>query len=184
MDILKSGKMDLADEVLAQLDCVVASVHSYMQMERAEMTDRLLAAIENPYVQIIAHPTGRLLLRREPFEYDMEKILDACSKNGVAMECNAYPDRLDLRDIYLRMARDRGVKIVISTDSHSTRNLPYMKYGVTTARRGWIEKRDVINTLPLNDFLAALRPKPGAESRKSVATMSKSAAKPVPKKKG
>jgi DNA polymerase (family 10) len=92
----------------------------------------------------------------------MEKVLDACKKNGVVMECNAYPDRLDLRDVYLRMARDRGVKIVISTDSHSTRTLPYMKYGVTTARRGWIEKRDVINTLPLEDFLGALRAKPGA----------------------
>jgi len=177
VDILKTGKMDLDDEVLAQLDCVVASVHSYMQMDRAEMTERLLAAIENPYVQIIAHPTGRLLLRREPFDYDMEKVLDACRKNGVAMECNAYPDRLDLRDTYLRMARDRGVKIVISTDSHSTRNLPYMKYGVTTARRGWIEKRDVINTLPLNDFLAALRPKPGAYSAKNAAPKS------APKKK-
>ena len=164
VDILKSGKMDLDDEVLAQLDCVVASVHSYMQMDRAEMTERLLAAIENPYVQIIAHPTGRLLLRREPFDYDMEKVLDACRANGVVMECNAYPDRLDLRDVHLRMARDRGVKIVISTDSHFTGTLPYMKYGVTTARRGWIEKRDVINTLPLNDFLAALRPKPGAKA--------------------
>jgi DNA polymerase (family X) len=174
VDILKSGKMDLDDEVLAQLDCIVASVHSYMQMDRAEMTERLLAAIENPYVQIIAHPTGRLLLRREPFDYDMEKVLDACRKNGVVMECNAYPDRLDLRDVYLRMARDRGVKIVISTDSHSTRTLPYMKYGVTTARRGWIEKRDVINTLPLDDFLAALRPKPGAH---------KVAAQSAPKKK-
>jgi DNA polymerase (family 10) len=179
VDILKSGQMDLADEVLAQLDCVVASVHSYMQMERAEMTERLLAAIENPYVQIIAHPTGRLLLRREPFDYDMEKVLDACRKNGVAMECNAYPDRLDLRDTYLRMARDRGVKIVISTDSHSTRNLPFMRYGVTTARRGWIEARDVINTFPLNDFLAALRPKPGA----TAPSVPKSVPKAAPRKK-
>lgn len=183
VDILKTGKLDLDDEVLAQLDCVVASVHSFMKMDRAEMTERLLAAIENPYVQIIAHPTGRLLVRREPFEYDMEKILDACSKNGVVMECNAYPDRLDLRDTYLRMARDRGVKIVISTDSHSTRNLPFMKYGVTTARRGWIEKRDVINTLPLNDFLATLRPKPGAHSAEKPASEEKTAAKPAPRKK-
>ena len=91
MDILKNGTLDLDDEVLAQLDVVVASVHSYMNMERAEMTDRILAAIENPYTQIIAHPTGRLLLRREPFDYDMEKILDAAAKHGVVMECNAYP---------------------------------------------------------------------------------------------
>jgi DNA polymerase (family 10) len=183
VDILKTGKMDLNDEVLAQLDCVVASVHSYMQMDRAEMTERLLAAIENPYVQIIAHPTGRLLLRREPFDYDMEKVLDACRTHGVVMECNAYPDRLDLRDVHLRMARDRGVKIVISTDSHSTRTLPYMKYGVTTARRGWIEKRDVINTLPLNDFLAALRPKPGATPRSNSAGAEKPAPKSQPKRK-
>ena len=124
------------------------------------MTERILAAIENPYTQIIAHPTGRLVLRREPFDYDMEKILDAAAKNGVAMECNAYPDRLDLKDVHLRMAKQRGVKIVISTDSHRANQLAFMKYGVITARRGWIEKKDVINTLPLAEFLAALRPKP------------------------
>ena len=161
VDILKSGKLDLDNEVLAQLDVIVASVHSYMRMERDEMTERMLAAIENPYTQIIAHPTGRLLLRREPFDYDMGKILDACRKNGVAMECNAYPDRLDLRDVHLKMARERGVKVVISTDSHSTRHLPLMRYGVQVARRGWLEKKDVLNTLPLDQFLAALRPKPG-----------------------
>ncbi|HXQ26199.1 MAG TPA: DNA polymerase/3'-5' exonuclease PolX [Candidatus Acidoferrales bacterium] len=165
VDIKKDGSLDLEDEVLAELDVVVASVHSYMNMERAEMTDRLLAAIENPYTQIIAHPTGRLVLRRDPFEYDMERILDAAAKHGVAMECNAFPDRLDLKDVHLRMAKQRGVKIVISTDSHSTRHLLYMKYGVETARRGWIEKKDVINTLPLDQFLAALRPKPHAAKK-------------------
>jgi DNA polymerase (family X) len=167
VDILKSGKLDLDDEVLAQLDVVVASVHSYMNLDRAAMTERLLAAIENPYAQIIAHPTGRLLLRREAFDYDMEKILEAAKAQGVAMECNAYPDRLDLKDIHLRMAKARGVKVVISTDSHTTTNLKFMKYGVTTARRGWIEKKDVINTLPLNEFLAALRPKPNAAPAKA-----------------
>ncbi|MGH9712291.1 MAG: DNA polymerase/3'-5' exonuclease PolX [Candidatus Acidiferrales bacterium] len=167
VDILKNGSLDLDDEVLAQLDVVVASVHSYMNLESAEMTDRLLAAIENPYTQIIAHPTGRLVLRREPFHYDMEKILDAAKKHGVAMECNAYPDRLDLKDVHLRMAKERGVKIVISTDSHTTANLLYMKYGVETARRGWIEKGEVINTLPLEHFLAALRPKPHAAKPKA-----------------
>jgi DNA polymerase (family X) len=161
-DILKDGKLDLDNEVLAQLDVVVASIHSYMNLTRAEMTDRLLAAIENPYTQIIAHPTGRLIMRREPYEYDMEKILDAAKKHGVAMECNAYPDRLDLNDVHLRMAKQRGVTIVISTDSHSTTHLPFMKYGVLTARRGWLEKKDVINTLPLNEFIASLRPKPTA----------------------
>jgi len=150
--------------VLAQLDVVVASVHSYMNLERSAMTERLLAAIENPYLQIIAHPTGRLLLRRDPFEYDMERVLDAARANGVAMECNSYPDRLDLKDTYLRMAKDRGVKIVISTDSHSTGNLEFIRYGVQMARRGWLEKKDVLNTLPLDEFLAALR-KPGANAQ-------------------
>jgi DNA polymerase (family 10) len=164
VDILKDGSLDLDNEVLAQLDVVVASVHSYMNLDRAAMTDRLLAAIENPHTQIIAHPTGRLLLRRDPFDYDMEKILDAAKKHGVAMECNSYPDRLDLKDTYLRMAKERGVKVVISTDSHSTTNLTFMKYGVMTARRGWLEKADVLNTLPVEDFLAALR-KPDRASR-------------------
>ncbi|HEY6905571.1 MAG TPA: DNA polymerase/3'-5' exonuclease PolX [Candidatus Acidoferrales bacterium] len=167
VDIKKNGALDLDNEVLAQLDVVVASVHSYMNLERAEMTDRILAAMENPYTQIIAHPTGRLLLRREPFDYDMEKILDTAAARGIAMECNAYPDRLDLRDVHLRMAKHRGVKIVISTDSHATLHLQMMKYGVITARRGWLEKKDVINTLPLDQFLAALRPKPEAAKPKA-----------------
>jgi len=173
VDILKDGALDLDDEVLAQLDVVVCSVHSYMNLDSAEMTDRILAAIENPYTQVLAHPTGRLVLRRDPFLYDMEKILDAAKKHGVAMECNAYPDRLDLKDVHLRMAKDRGVKIVISTDSHTTTNLKYMKYGVETARRGWIEKKDVINTLPCGEFLAALRPKP--QSGRAKAAKRKSA---------
>jgi DNA polymerase (family 10) len=146
VDILKDGRLDLDDEVLAQLDVVVCSVHSFMSMDREAMTDRLLAAIENPYTQIIAHPTGRLLLRRDPFDYDMEKVLAVAKERGVAMECNAYPDRLDLNDVHLRMARERGVKITISTDSHSTKNLVYMRYGVGMARRGWIEPKDVLNT--------------------------------------
>ncbi len=165
VDILKDGQLDLDDEVLAQLDVVVASVHSYMNLERSAMTERLLAAIENPYLQIIAHPTGRLLLRRDPFEYDMERVLDAARANGVAMECNSYPDRLDLKDTYLRMAKDRGVKIVISTDSHSTGNLEFIRYGVQMARRGWLEKKDVLNTQPLDEFLAALRQKPSANAQ-------------------
>jgi DNA polymerase (family X) len=173
VDILKNGKLDLDGEVLAQLDVVVASVHSYMNLPREAMTERLLAALENPYTQIVAHPTGRIIMRREPFDYDMEKILDAAKKHGVAMECNSYPDRLDLRDVHLRMAKQRGVKIVISTDSHSTTHLPLMKYGVITARRGWLEKKDVINTLSAGDFLAALRPKPTAAGRSSAAKTAK-----------
>jgi DNA polymerase (family 10) len=162
VDILKDGSLDLDDEVLAQLDIVVASVHSYMNLDRAAMTERLLAAIENPYTQILAHPTGRLVLRREAFDYDMEKLLDAAKRHGVAVECNAAPDRLDLKDTHLRMAKERGVKVVISTDAHRTIHLELMKYGVATARRGWLEAKDVINTLPLEKFLAVLRSKPRA----------------------
>jgi DNA polymerase (family 10) len=162
VDILKDGSLDYSDEILAQLDVVVCSVHSYFTLDREAMTDRMLAAIENPYTQIIAHPTGRLLLRRDPFEYDMEKVLSACAKHGVAMECNSYPDRLDLKDVYLRMCKDRGVKVVVSTDSHSATNLTFIRHGVTMARRGWLEPRDVINTLPTEQFLAALRRKPGS----------------------
>jgi DNA polymerase (family 10) len=161
VDILKDGALDYSDEILAQLDVVVCSVHSYFNLDRTAMSERMLAAIENPYTQIIAHPTGRLLLRRDPLDYDMEKILEACAKHDVAMECNSYPDRLDLKDVYLRMCKDRGVKVVISTDSHNTANLSFIRFGVTMARRGWLEKRDVINTLPTAEFLAALRPKPG-----------------------
>src|SRR5262252_1309694 len=166
VDILKDGKLDYSDDILAQLDVVVCSIHSYMNLQAAEMTERMLAAIENPYTQIIGHPTGRLLLRREAFPYNMEKVLNACAQHGVAMECNSYPDRLDLKDVYLRMCKERGVKVVISTDSHSTGNLQYIKYGVLTARRGWLGKADVLNTLPPEQFLAALRPKPGAAKAK------------------
>ena len=169
MDILKTGKLDLDDEVLAQLDVVLVSIHSYMNLERAEMTERILAAIENPYTQIIAHPTGRLVLRRDAYAYDMERVLDAAHEHGVVMECNASPERLDLKDTHLRMAKERGVKIVISTDAHSTRGLLAMRYGVQMARRGWLEKKDVINTLSTEKLLATLRPKPGSIARKSAA---------------
>jgi DNA polymerase (family 10) len=162
VDILKNGKLDLDDEVLAQLDVVLVSIHSYMNMERSEMTERILAAIENPYTQIVAHPTGRLVLHREAYAYDMERIFDAAHQYGVVFECNAAPERLDLKDTHLRMAKERGVKVVISTDAHTTRGLRAMKYGVQMARRGWIEKKDVINTQSLEKLLAGLRAKPGA----------------------
>jgi DNA polymerase (family 10) len=169
VDILKDGSLDYSNEILAQLDVVVCSIHSYFNLDGAAMTERYLAAIENPYTQIIAHPTGRLLLRRDPFDYDMEKVLDACAKHGVAMECNSFPDRLDLKDVYLRMCKERGVKVVISTDSHSAGNLSFIHYGVTMARRGWLEKRDVINTLPTDEFLEALRARSGAAHKKHAA---------------
>jgi len=165
VDILKDGSLDYSDEILEQLDVVVCSIHSYFNLDRAAMTERMLAAIENPYTQIIGHPTGRLLLKRESIDYDMEKVLDACAKYGVAMECNSYPDRLDLKDVYLRMCKERGVKVVISTDSHTAGNLSFIRYGVVMARRGWLEKKDVINTLPTKEFLGALREKPGTKKK-------------------
>src|SRR5579863_3903902 len=180
VDILKNGKLDLDNEVLAQLDVVLVSIHSYMNMERAGMTERILAAIENPYTQIIAHPTGRLVLRRDAYAYDMERILDAAHAAGVIMECNASPERLDLKDTHLRMAKERGVKIVISTDAHSTRGLSTMRYGVQMARRGWIEKTDVINTLSVEKMLAGLREKPGSASngkQRAVAASARSSSK-------
>jgi DNA polymerase (family X) len=167
VDILKTGKLDYSEEILAQLDVVVCSIHSYFNLERAEMTDRMLAAIENPYTQIIGHPTGRVLLRREALDYDMEKVLDACAKHGVAMECNSYPDRLDLKDVHLRMCKEKGVKVVISTDSHNTTNLAFIRYGVTMARRGWLEKKDVINALGVEEFLGALRGKPSGGKKRA-----------------
>lgn len=178
VDILKDGELDYSEQVLAQLDVVVCSIHSYFSLDRASMTARMLACIENPYTQIIGHPTGRLLLRRDELDYDMEKVLNACAKHGVAMECNAYPDRLDLKDVYLRMCKERGVKVVISTDSHDARALANIHYGVTMARRAWLTAKDVINTLPVDQFLAALRPKPGnASARKSVLPVAASASK-------
>jgi DNA polymerase (family 10) len=166
VDMRKDGSLDLDDEVLAQLDVVVASIHSYMNLDASEMTERMLAAIENPYTQIIGHPTGRLILRRDPYEYDMEQVFRAAAKHRVAMECDAYPDRLDLRDVYLRMAKQLGTKIVISTDSHRTDHLAFMKYGVQTARRGWIEKKDVLNALPLPLLLSSLRQGQHSDRRK------------------
>ena len=157
VDILKDGTLDLDNEVLAQLDVVVASVHSYMNLDRAAMTDRLLAAIENPYTQIIAHPTGRLLLRREPFAFDLERIIAEAKRRNIALEINSFPDRLDLREHSARMAKQHGVKLVISTDSHHTKHLEHVKYGVLMARRAWLEKQDVLNTLPAAAFLRALK---------------------------
>jgi DNA polymerase (family 10) len=180
VDVLKNGKLDMDSEVLAQLDVVLVSIHSYMTLDRAEMTDRILAAIENPYTQIVGHPTGRLLLRRDAYAYDVERILDAAKKHGVVMECNASPERLDLKDTHLRMAKDRGVKIVISTDAHSTRGLLAMRYGVQMARRGWLEKKDVINTLNLEGLLAGLRARPASAraNKTSSAAASRESSKP------
>ena len=148
VDILADGDLDLSDDVLAQMDIVIASVHSVFNQEPAKMTDRLLKAIENPNTSLIGHPTGRIQLRRDAYAFDMHAVLTAAAKHKVAMELNSYPDRLDLNDIHLRQAKQRGVKIVINTDSHHTSHMEKIRYGVLQARRAWLTKDDVLNTLP------------------------------------
>jgi DNA polymerase (family 10) len=159
VDILADGALDLDDEVLAQLDIVIASVHTHFAQPREEMTARVLRAIENPYVRILGHPTGRLLLRREPFAIDLPAVFKRASELGVAMEHNAAPERLDLNDHDLRLAKEMGCKIVMSSDSHDSRNLGKMIYGIKQLRRAWLTPADVLNTLGAKEFLAALRPK-------------------------
>ena len=157
VDILAEGELDLSDSVLEQMDVVVASVHSHFQQEPQQMTERLLRAIANPNVSFIGHPTGRVLLRREGYSFDYDKVFAAAAKAGVGMEHNAYPDRLDLRDQHLRMARAKGVKFVINTDSHHTSHMEKMRYGVLQLRRAWLTKNDVLNTLPPAEFARAMR---------------------------
>jgi DNA polymerase (family 10) len=157
VDILAEGDLDLSDEVLAQMDIVIASVHSHFNQEPAQMTERILKVIENPNTCLLGHPTGRLLLRRDAYKLDMDAILKAAAKHKVAMEHNAYPDRLDLNDQHLRLAKQRGVKIVINTDSHHTSHMAMIKYGVLQARRAWLTKDDVLNTLPPERFAKAIK---------------------------
>ncbi|HXZ80833.1 MAG TPA: DNA polymerase/3'-5' exonuclease PolX [Terriglobales bacterium] len=157
VDILADGSLDLSDFVLEQMDLVIASVHSHFNQGPQEMTDRLLKALANPHVSILGHPTGRLLLRRDAYPYDMEAVMAAAAKNRVAMELNAYPDRLDLNDRHLRMAKERGVKTVINTDSHHTSHMEKIRYGVLQARRGWLTKAEVLNTLPVDRFARAMK---------------------------
>ncbi len=157
VDILADGSLDLKDDILKECDVVLASVHSRFNMEEGEMTRRIIKAIGNPHVSILAHPTGRLILEREAYKVNLKEVFQAAIDHGVVLEINAYPDRLDLRDVDARMAKEMGARLVISTDAHSTVQLELMKFGVFTARRGWVEARDVINTLPLPPLLKILR---------------------------
>ena len=153
VDILDAGQLDLDDETLAELDLVVVSVHSKFNMTKADMTQRVVRALRHPRVHVFAHPTGRLLGRREPYPLDMEEVVSVAHDYGVLLEVNAQPDRLDLNDIYCQMARDAGVKLVISTDAHRIAELDNMRYGVDQARRGWCEPADIANTRSLDAFL-------------------------------
>ncbi len=167
VDILADGALDLDDEVLAQLDVVIASVHSRFDQSREEMTARVLRAIENPYVRILGHPTGRQILRREPFSLDLGEVFRRAGRLGVAMEHNAAPARLDLCDRDLRLARELGCKIIINTDAHDTRELSFMAYGIRQLRRAWLSAGEVLNTLGPDEFLSSLRPRPGQGARKA-----------------
>ena len=156
-DILKDGSLDLADDALAELDLVIASVHSHMNLEAAEMTDRLLRALECPHLRILGHPTGRILLHRDPFPFDFERVVAEAVRRGVWLEINASPERLDLSGTLVRTAKSKGARFAISTDAHHPKHLESMRYGVITARRGWLGPSDVMNTLPAKQFAAALQ---------------------------
>jgi DNA polymerase (family 10) len=155
-DILRDGAMDLSENALAELDIVIGSVHSYMNLEAAEMTDRLLRALDSPSMRVMGHPTGRLLLQREGFPFDFEAVATKAAQRGVWLEINASPERLDLYAPLIRSAKQKGVRFTISTDAHHPKHLQSMRFGVTMARRGWLEKGDVMNALPAGEFQAAL----------------------------
>lgn len=157
VDILADGSLDLDEETLAELDVVIAAVHSKFAMTEAAMTERVLSALAHPQVNILAHPTGRLLGKREPYAIDMAKIAKAACDRGILLEINAQPERLDLSDNLVRMARDTGAQFVINTDAHRTSELDFMRYGVDQARRGWCCAKEVANTRPLEDLRAILR---------------------------
>jgi len=156
-DIMKDGTLDLANDALAELDLVIGSVHSHMNLEAAEMTDRLLRALECPQLKVLGHPTGRLLMQRDPFKFDFDRIVVEAVKRGVRFEINASPERLDLNGSLARAAKARGAKFTISTDAHHPKHLHNMGYGVLTARRGWLGTDDILNTLPAEKFQQAIR---------------------------
>ena len=164
-DIRPDGQLDLAEDCLTQLDIVIASVHSAFGQPEEAMTARILRAMESPVVDAIGHPTGRLLLRREPYRVNVEDLIDAAARFGVALEINCQVDRLDLSHEHTRLARDRGVKLIISTDSHSPANFELLRWGILVARRAWARPDDVLNTLPIQELRQSLRrharPEPG-----------------------
>jgi len=160
VDILADGALDLRDETLAEMEVVIASVHTLFNLPAEEMTQRILRAVENPYTRVLGHPTGRLVLKRDPYVFDLDAVLKRCAKLGVAVEHNAAPERADLNDLNLRRAKEYGCKIVVNTDAHAINQLDKMKYGITQLRRAWLTKDDVLNTLGAKEFLKALRKRP------------------------
>lgn len=157
VNIKEDGTLDIKDEILAKLDIVLASIHSHLRMSKKEMTERICRAMRNPHVDIIAHPTGRIIQARAAYEIDMDEILKVAKQTKTALEINAFPERLDLNDLNIRKAVERGVKLVISTDAHNKDQLRYMELGIAQARRGWAEKKDILNTKSVDSFLKALK---------------------------
>jgi len=157
VDIMEDGSLDLPDSILKELDVVVCSVHYKFNLSRKKQTGRIIKAMDNPHCNILAHPSGRLINEREPYEVDMEKIVKAAKDRGCFLELNCHPDRLDLNDVHCRMAKDNGVKVVLSTDAHSRDGLGYMRFGVGQARRGWLEADDVLNTRSLKKLKQELK---------------------------
>jgi DNA polymerase (family 10) len=157
VDIRSNGEIDFPDEVLRKMEIVVASIHSGFKQSSEKITRRLITAIQNPYVTVIAHPSGRLIGERDPYDVDMDAVFQAARDTGTALEINAYPLRLDLNDVYAKKAKDMGVPIVVSTDTHITNQFEYMRYGVAIARRGWLEKKDILNTFTYKDLLKKIK---------------------------
>jgi DNA polymerase (family 10) len=146
VDILEDGSLDLPDDILKELDLTICSIHSKFDLSREKQTERIIRAMDNPYFNILAHPTGRLIGERAPYDVDVERVMEAAQERGCFLEVNAQPDRLDINDVYCKMAKEMGLKVAISTDAHSVNELDYLRFGVGQARRGWLEAEDVLNT--------------------------------------
>jgi len=157
VDIKSDGSLDFSDEMLSKLDVVIAAIHSGFKQESKIITERIIKAMQNRLVNILAHPTGRLIGFRESYQVDMNEMIKVAAETGTILEINAYPERLDLNDVYCRMAKDKGVQLAIETDAHSIDGLEFMNLGVDVARRGWLEEKDIVNTLPLNELLKRLK---------------------------
>jgi DNA polymerase (family 10) len=157
VDILADGQLDLPDTILSRLDIVVASVHYHFDLTAAAQTERIIRAMDNRHLSIVGHPTGRLIGEREPYALDFDRVIAAASERGCFLEINSQPERLDLNEIHVQMAKDKGVKLAISTDAHSTDSLAYMRFGIDQARRGWLTRGDVINTRPLAELRKLLK---------------------------
>jgi DNA polymerase (family 10) len=156
-DILKDGALDLPDSILSKLDIVGVSVHSYFNLSRADQTERVIRAIRNPHVDILFHPTGRLLEKRDACDLDVDKVIETARKTGTILEIDAYPDRLDLKDDYVRKCVQEGVKLSIDSDAHASAHFSFLEYGIAQARRGWASREDVINAWPLSRMLKSLK---------------------------